>query len=74
MALTALERKKSGVNGVGTEKQRRQRRWNRKRAELTALEWKISGVNDVERKKARLTALERKNCGVNAVGTEKGRS
>ena len=40
-----MERNNSGVNGVGTEKERNQRRWNGIIAALTALDREMTGVN-----------------------------
>ena len=56
-ALTAFNRKKSFVNGVEPEKQRRQGRFTENIAALRAL----------NQKKNAFTALNRKNGGVNAV-------
>ena len=46
-----MERINSGVNRVGTEKERSQRRWNGIIAALTAMERKKSGVNKVDPEK-----------------------
>ena len=42
-----MELKIGGVNGVGTEKERSQRRWNGIIAALTALDREMTGVNGV---------------------------
>ncbi len=45
--------------------------FNRKKAALTTLNWKNSGVNDVEPKNTSFTALNWKNDGVNDVEPKK---
>ncbi len=46
---------------------------NRKKAALRGLNWKNSGVNDVEPKQKALTPLNREKSGVNGVEPEKKR-
>ena len=70
-----MERNNSGVNGVGTEKERSQRRWNGKKAALTALdrnEMTAASVNALKALNGKNTgtALNREKSGVNGVGTE----
>ena len=57
-ALTAFNRKKSIVNGVEPEKQRRQGRFTENIAALTALNWKNSCVNGIEPEKSNVNDIE----------------
>ncbi len=69
--LNVLNRKNSRVNCVKTEKKIALTALNRTIAGLTAVNWKSSGVNNVEPKNTALTEFNREKSGVNGVEPEK---